>query len=255
MEILEKFKKKLNEGKPVYGPFMISTDPAFVEVAGYSGFDFVILDMEHGPTGFVELQNLIRAAHISNIIPIVRTSDSDEVSISKPLDLGALGVQIPQVTSAAMARACIKAARFFPTGERGMCGFVRAARYSSMGLDDYFREANDIMVIIQLEGQEAIQDIDNIIMVEGIDIIFIGPYDLSQSLGFPGQINHPSVIDAMNKIVKLARSKGIIVGTFTDTPQAAEMWKKAGVQLISYSVDVAIFTNACSQLVKELNRL
>lgn len=255
MEMLNKFKDRLREGKLVFGPFMKTTDPAFIEVAGYSGFDFVILDMEHGPTNFSELQNLIRAALLANVIPIVRTSDATEVSIAKPLDLGALGVQIPQVTSSKMAKACIKAARFFPKGERGVCRFVRAANYSSLPREDYFKKANEILIIIQLEGKEAILDIDNILKVEGIDIIFIGPYDLSQSLGVPGQVSHPIVIEAMNDIVKKARSLGIVVGTFTDTPQSAEMWKKAGVQYISYSVDVGIFTNACSQLVKELNIL
>jgi 4-hydroxy-2-oxoheptanedioate aldolase len=232
---------------------MKSTDPAFIEVAGYSGVDFVIIDMEHGPVCFSELQNLIRAALLANVIPIVRASDSTEISIAKPLDLGALGIQIPQVTSGNMAKACVRAARFFPKGERGVCRFVRAARYSSMPREEYFLTANETLIIIQLEGKEAIVDIDNILKVEGIDIVFIGPYDLSQSLGVPGQVGHPLVTKAMNDIVKRARSLGITVGTFTDTPQAAEMWRKAGVQYISYSVDVGIFTNACTQLVKELN--
>jgi 4-hydroxy-2-oxoheptanedioate aldolase len=253
MEMLNEFKNRLKEGKIVFGPFMKSLDPAFIEVAGFSGFDFVILDMEHGPAGFNELQNLIRAAYIANIIPIVRTSDSSEVSIARSLDLGALGVQIPQVTSGKMANAAVRAARFFPDGERGVCRFVRAAKYSVMPREEYFKKANEILIIIQLEGKEAILDIDNILKVEGIDIIFIGPYDLSQSLGVPGQVSHPVVIEAMNKIVKHARSLGITVGTFTDTPQSAEIWKQAGVQYISYSVDVGIFANACSQLVKELH--
>jgi 4-hydroxy-2-oxoheptanedioate aldolase len=253
MEMLTRFKNRLKEGKNVFGPFMKSTDPAFVEVAGYSGFDFVILDMEHGPATFSELQNLIRAALLANIIPIVRTADSTEISISKSLDLGAFGVQIPQVTSGIAAGACVKAARFFPLGERGVCRFVRAANYSSLPREDYFKSANEVLVIIQLEGKEAILDIENILKVEGIDIIFIGPYDLSQSLGVPGQISHPIVIEAMNDIVKKARSQGIVVGTFTDTLQSAQLWIKAGVQYISYSVDVGIFTNSCSQLVKELN--
>ncbi len=252
MSILNTFKQKLKEGKPVFGPFMKSTDPAFIEIAAYSGFDFVILDMEHGPAGFPELQNLIRAALLSNVIPIVRTPGLAEESISKPLDLGALGVQVPQVTSGEMAEACIEAARFFPQGNRGVCRFVRAADYSSLPREEYFRKANESLVIIQLEGKEAMMDIDNILKIEGIDIVFIGPYDLSQSLGLPGQVNHPEVLEAMNNIVVRARSAGKVVGTFTDTPQAAEMWKKAGVQYLSYSVDVGIFTDACTQLVKAL---
>lgn len=252
MEAISRFKNILKEGKTVFGPFMKSTDPAFIEIAGHSGFDFVILDMEHGPATISELQNLIRGALLANVIPIVRTSDSSEISIARPLDLGALGVQIPQVTSAAMAKACVRAARFYPEGERGVCRFVRAANYSSMPKEEYFLKANEILVIIQLEGKEAIQDIVNILKVEGIDIIFIGPYDLSQSLGVPGQINNPLVIEAMKDIVNRARTLGIVVGTFTDTLESAKMWKGAGVQYISFSVDVGIFSNACSQLVKDL---
>ena len=252
MKLLHEFKNNLKAGKPVFGIFMKSIDPAFVEVAGHAGLDFVILDMEHGTASFSELQNLIRAALLANVVPIVRTSDSSEVSIAKPLDLGAFGVQIPQVSSSEMAKACIKAARFFPKGERGVCRFVRAANYSSLKIDEYFSKANEMLIIIQLEGKEAIKDIDNILKVDGIDVVFIGPYDLSQSLGVPGQLSHPLVIEAMNNIVKRARELNIVVGTFADTLPLAEMWRNAGVQYIAYSVDVGIFTNACSELVKEL---
>ena len=251
--MLNKFKDKLKNGLTVFGPFMKSCDPAFVEIAGHAGFDFVILDQEHGPAGFTELQNLIRAATVANVLPVVRVSDISETAISKPLDLGACGVQIPQVRNSDMAEKCIKAARFFPDGDRGVCRFVRAAKYSSIPREEYFKTANEILVIIQLEGKEAIEDLDNILKVEGIDILFIGPYDLSQSLGVPGQVTHPTVIEAMNKVVKKAKSSGKVIGTFTDTPQLAEMWKKAGVQYISYSVDVGIFTEACASIVKKLN--
>jgi 4-hydroxy-2-oxoheptanedioate aldolase len=122
-----------------------------------------------------------------------------------------------------------------------------------MPREEYFKRANEILVIIQLEGREAIGNLDDILKVEGVDIIFIGPYDLSQSLGVPGQVSNPLVIQEMDKIVKRANALGKVVGTFTDTPQSAEMWRTAGVQYISYSVDVGIFTDACSQLVKRLN--
>jgi 4-hydroxy-2-oxoheptanedioate aldolase len=121
-----------------------------------------------------------------------------------------------------------------------------------MSREEFFRKANEMLIIIQLEGNEAIKDIDSILKVEGIDIVFIGPYDLSQSMGVPGQIDHPLVINAMNDIVKRALPQGVVVGTFTDAIQSAAMWKKAGVQYISYSVDVGIITNACTQLVKDL---
>jgi len=251
--MLNTFKNKLQSGKAVYGPFMKTGDPAFVEIAGYAGFDFVVLDMEHGPVSFENLQNLIRAATIAGVAPIVRTSDSNDISISRALDLGACGVQIPQVQSADEALSCIKAAKFNPDGERGVCRFVRAAKYTAVPRNEYFSMANNALVILQLEGEKAIANLGEILEVKGIDIIFIGPYDLSQSLGYPGQITHPEVINKMKLIVDSAIKKGVVTGTFTDTPDTAKMWQQAGVQYISYSVDVGIFMDACLEIKKKLS--
>jgi len=252
--MLDTFKNKLKAGEVVYGPFMKTLDPAFVEIAGYAGFDFVILDMEHGPVSFENLQNLVRGAVVSGIIPIVRTEDSRDISVSKVLDAGAFGVQIPQIQTAAEVKACINAAKYFPVGQRGVCRFVRAASYSSVPFDRYLPKANKTMIILQLEGRKAIENLDEILEMEGYDIIFIGPYDLSQSLGYPGQVNHPAVIKEMELIVNKAKKRDIIVGTFTDTLSSAKNWRDAGVQYISYSVDVGIFTEACVEIIRKLKK-
>ncbi len=254
MKLLTDFKNRLESGETVFGPFMKTLDPAFVEIAGFAGFDFVILDMEHGPVSFENLHNLIRAAQVSGTVPIVRTSDSGDVSISKALDLGAYGVQIPQVQTAEEAGECVKAGKYFPLGQRGVCRFVRSAGYSSVPREEYFSGANNTLIILQLEGRKALKNIDEILDVDGFDIIFIGPYDLSQSLGYPGQIDHPEVIHEMKKIVEDASKRGVTVGTFTDTLASAKMWKDTGVQYISYSVDVGIFREACVDLIDKLNR-
>jgi len=253
--ILQKFKQKLANGNPVFGPFMKTGDPAFVEIAGYTGFDFVILDMEHGPVSYENLQQLIRGALVAGILPIVRTPDKRIISVSKSLDLGALGVQVPHMQSAEDALSVVSAARFHPIGERGVCRFVRAAAYSSAAAEQYFKNANQSLLIIQLEGKKAIENLDNILGVEGIDILFIGPYDLSQSLGYPGDTDHPEVIGMIRKIVEKARARGKMLGTFTDTLESARKWKDAGIQYLSYSVDVGIFTDACKNLVSNLSRL
>lgn len=253
--MLTSFKKRLHAGEVVFGPFMKTGDPAYVEIAGYAGFDFVILDMEHGPVSYENLQNLIRAAIIAGVAPIVRTPDSRGISVSKALDLGASGVQIPQVHSADEARSCVKAAKFFPLGSRGVCRFVRSAKYSYMSGKEYFVGANDCIVILQIEGEKALERLDDILDVEGIDIIFIGPYDLSQSMGLTGEVSHPAVTKKMEHIVHNARQKGVIVGTFTDTFSAAKKWKNSGVQYISYSVDVGIFMEACVDLTTKLHNL
>jgi len=248
--ILEVFREKLKNGGFVIGPFMKTGDPAFVEIAGHAGFDYVILDMEHGPVSYEQMQNNIRGAVLSGIVPVIRVQELDEAYISKALDIGALGVQIPQVKNSSQARDAVKAAKFHPDGGRGVCRFVRAADYSCMDRYDYFRHANENLVILQLEGEEAIADIDGILEVKGIDIIFIGPYDLSQSLGIPGQTDSPLVMDRMRYIIEKSRSRNIIVGTFVDRPEDIRKWRDAGVQYISYSVDVGIFSDACIKLIK-----
>jgi 4-hydroxy-2-oxoheptanedioate aldolase len=254
MNTLNIFKQKLQKGEPVYGPFMKTGDAAFVECAGHAGFDFCILDMEHGPVDFFNLQNLIRGAETSGILPVVRTYDSSETAISKALDLGAKGIQVPQVQSAEQAREAVKAAKYFPKGERGVCRFVRAANYSATPRNEYFEQANEALVILQVEGKQVINHLDEILAVEGLDILFVGPYDLSQSLGVPGQVSHPTVIEAIKKIAETARKAGVVIGVFCDTFEAATLWRNAGIQYLSWSVDVGIFTDACKSIVEQLKK-
>jgi len=254
MKVLRTFKEKLAKGAPVYGPFMKSVDPAFIECAGFAGFDFVILDMEHGPASFSDLQNLIRGAEAAGVLPVVRTYDSSETAISKALDLGAKGIQVPQVQSADEAKEAVKAAKYFPKGERGVCRFVRAANYSSTPRTEYFEQANEALVILQVEGKQVLNKLDSILNVEGLDILFIGPYDLSQSLGVPGQVSHPTVIEAIREITEQAKKAGVVTGVFCDTFEAAALWRSAGIQYLSYSVDVGIFTEACKTIVEKLIR-
>jgi len=247
------FKDKLNSGEVVYGPFMKTTDPAFVESAGYAGFDFAVLDLEHGPVSFQELQNLIRAAQVSGIFPIVRTPPGNLHRIGAVQDIGAGGVMVPQVLNVQEAMKAVKSAKFHPKGERGVCAFVRAAKYSATESKTYFEESNNNILILQLEGKEALENFDDIIQIPDIDIIFIGPYDLSQSLGVPGQVNHPSVIESMQEIVQKAKSKGQKIGTFVTTIENAKLWRDAGIQLIGYSVDVAIFVEASKSIINQLH--
>lgn len=253
METLRAFKDKLAKGEPVYGPFMKATDAAFVECAGHAGFDFVILDMEHGPAGFSDLQNLIRGAEAAGVLPVVRTYDSSEIAIGKALDLGAKGIQVPQIRSAEEAGDVVKAAKFFPQGERGVCRFVRAARYSATPRNEYFERANEALVILQVEGKQVLNELDGILGVEGLDILFTGPYDLSQSLGVPGQVSHPSVIEAVKHITARAKAAGVVTGVFCDTFEAAALWRNAGIQYLSYSVDTGIYTDACAHIVRRLH--
>jgi len=210
--------------------------------------------MEHGPVSLENMQNNIRAAQIAGILPVVRVRDHQPESISQALDIGAGGIQVPQITNAEEAYKAVCSAKYYPEGERGVCRFVRAANYSSTERSKYFREANNSLLILQLEGKEAISNLNEIFEVKGYDIIFVGPYDLSQSLGVPGEISNPIVLEKIEFIVQQAKSKGIVVGTFLDQLQSLSLWKELGLQYFCYSVDVGIYYEACRDLYQELNK-
>ncbi|MGF1638124.1 MAG: HpcH/HpaI aldolase/citrate lyase family protein [Cyclobacteriaceae bacterium] len=245
------FKQKILGGA-VIGSFSKTEDPAIIEAMGYAGFDFVILDLEHGPNSISSLQGLIRAAQLTQILPIVRIKENNFQMAAEVLDIGAGGIQIPQVTTAQEAMAVINAARYAPEGNRGVCRFVRAADYSSADRFQYFKEANEAIIILQIEGSQAMANLESILKVEGFDVIFIGPYDLSQSMGLTGQIDHPRVVGEMERIVTLCKSKNIAVGTFVDTKENARRWKNTGTKYIAYSVDTGLMYEKCKEIIKEI---
>jgi len=241
-------RERLRQGDVLVGIFCKTTAPEFIEVIGHAGFDFCILDQEHGPVSLETLQHLVRAAEVSGVLPIVRTRDMSPESVAQPLDLGAAGVQVPQVSSKAEAEAVVDAAKFSPQGHRGVCRFVRAARFSALDRAAYFASANERLVILQLEGTH-LSEYEKIAEIPGVDILFIGPYDLSQALGIPGQIEHPRVLEEMQKIIAIAKAKSKTVGVFADSLTQTQRWIQAGVQYIAYSVDVGLFFSACRDTV------
>lgn len=240
-------RRRLQAGETLIGLFCKTTAPEFIEVIGHAGFDFCVLDMEHGPANLETIQHLTRAAEVSGLLPIVRTRDRAPESIAQPLDLGVAGVQIPQIASKAEAEAVVDAAKFAPLGHRGVCRFVRAAQFSALDRSAYFAQANEALVILQLEGTH-LHEYEKIADIPGVDILFIGPYDLSQALGVPGQIEHPRVLDEMRKIISVAKNKNKTIGVFADSTAQTRRWIDAGVQYIAYSVDVGLFYLACRDL-------
>ena len=242
------FKAQLKK-QSVIGPFSKTSDPALIEAIGYSGFDFVVLDLEHGPNSVQTLQNLIRACQVSGLFPIVRVKENPVTVIGEVLDVGVGGIQVPQITNADEAHRIIRLAKFAPDGMRGVCRYVRAADYSSAERFKYFKEANETLVILQLEGKQALDNIDEILEVPGIDILFIGPYDLAQSLNVPGEVDHPLVTEMTKKIVEKSSKHDIVIGTFMESVENARNWERLGIGYLCYSVDVGLFTEKCRETV------
>jgi 4-hydroxy-2-oxoheptanedioate aldolase len=247
----QRFRKLISE-RLVVGTFSKSQDPAFIEIIGHAGFDFVVLDLEHGPNTVLSLQNLIRAAEVTGLFPIVRVKEDTPSLISEVLDVGAAGIQVPQIGSKNEAEEVLQAARFTPLGMRGVCRFVRAADYSSLDRYEYFARANTTVIVMQLEGVSAVENLQEILSVPGWDIAFIGPYDLSQSLGVTGQVDDPRVTQMMKTVVDECVKRNVVVGTFVDTLEEARKWSAAGVKYLCYSVDVGLFTEKCHEIVRSL---
>jgi 4-hydroxy-2-oxoheptanedioate aldolase len=252
IELARRLREKLSHGC-VFGIFSKTSDPAFIEITGYAGFDFVILDLEHGANSVQTIQNLIRAAEIAGVTPVVRVKEDTLSVIEEVLDIGAAGVQIPHVNNAERVKRVLQVAKFAPLGERGVCRFVRAARYSSMDRFQYFREANEALVIIHIEGREGLEGLPGILDTGGVDVVFIGPYDLSQSLGVHGQVEHERVISTIREIVEMCKEKNVAVGTFVESVEWAMKWRLLGIRYIAYSVDVGLFYEKCCEIVGKLS--
>ena len=243
-------KRKLKQGEIVIGPFMNCAYPAFIEICGHAGFNFAIIDMEHGPLHPLAAEDLCRAADCVGLAPIVRVRKNDGPQIQRALDIGSAGVQIPQIETKTDAETAVQNAKYSPLGTRGLSFATRAGLYTAAGTNITDELNAESLLIIHIEGKRGIDNLEEILSVPHIDVIFLGPYDISQSLGIPGQVRDSRVIDLMKAAVKTIRNAGIAAGTFADNPEIAKQWIDAGVQYIGLGVDVAIFLRACQSLVK-----
>jgi 2-keto-3-deoxy-L-rhamnonate aldolase RhmA len=208
-------KQKLRDGKPVFGVMITFPSPPVVEMLGYMGFDWVLIDNEHGSITVDISEDMIRAAELTGIAPIVRPVANRPEVIAPFLDRGAWGVQVPHVNTREEAEAAVAACKYFPEGQRGSFSRGRPAEYGLSGksTQDYFAQANaNTLVCLMLEEVVAIDNIGEIVKVKGVDVLFIGSGDLSQSMGHPGQQAHPEVLAVMEKGVKRIRDAGIAAG-------------------------------------------
>ena len=208
-------KEKVLAGEPAVGVSVMIPSPQIVEILGHLGFDWVLIDCEHGAISPDQVETLAMAAAAAGIVPIARPPTSSPAAITQILDRGVAGVQVPHVSSAAEACRVVEAARYAPLGSRGLAVGTRAASYGLRGsLAEHVTDANrDTLVCLQLEDVEALGNLDAITAVEGVDVVFVGPSDLSQSLGYPGNIAHPAVQDALHTALARITAAGKVAGT------------------------------------------
>jgi len=247
-------RKIITEGSCAYGMFAGLGEPALVEMMGYAGLDFVVIDTEHSGNTMEQVYALTRAAEVSGITPIMRVTENSPGMILRALDAGAAGVLVPQVNSAEEAAAVVRAARYAPQGERGLAGVVRAARYGFIPLPTYLAGANrENLVITQVEHIDAVNNLDEILAVEGLDGIFVGPTDLSQSMGITGKFADPELRRVIHAVIEKTRRTDKWAGIFCLDAEDAAYWKAAGAQFLTIAMDSMIFASGMRRLVKQIH--
>ena len=239
---------KLAAGQPatIVAPFANSA--GLVELLGHMGFDGVFLDCEHGPTGWEDLEHMIRAAEVAGYSSVVRVQQNDAAIITRTLDRGAGGIQVPHVNTAAQAEAAVQGAKYAPLGHRGWSGWR-----SVFGMDiaGYAEQANaETLVAIMLEETEALDNLGEILQVEHVDVFFVAPGDLAQSMGLPGQMDHPRVKTAIDDALRRIRAAGRPAGTLT-TPATLDHYLELGVQFLYVGI-ASLLAPGATQFVQRV---
>jgi 2-keto-3-deoxy-L-rhamnonate aldolase RhmA len=245
------FRARLLQGDLLIGTMITLTSPEVAEIMAEVGFDWLFLDAEHSVFEARELQAALQAAGATACV--VRLPIAAEVPIKKALDVGAAGIIAPQVNSAAQAEQVVRMAKYAPAGARGV-GIGRAHRYG-LKLREYIADANQrTAVIVQAEHIDAVRNIESIVRVEGIDAVLIGPYDLSASLGRLGQVDHPDVTQAIDRVTEVCLQAGVRLGIFGVSADAVKPYMDRGYTLIVAGVDTMLLGQAAGNLLAHLKQ-
>jgi 4-hydroxy-2-oxoheptanedioate aldolase len=204
-------KKILREGGLALGTYTGGiADPQIVEIIGHAGFDAAFIDMEHTSFDLRDVQLMVMAAERVGITPIVRTPGFDPPFILRLLDMGVQGIQLPHVSDARAAREAVKAVRYAPMGERGMAGASRAADFGKISVTDHMEQSNrEITLAVMIEDLPSLEEIDAIASTEGIDIVAVGPSDMSRALGVSGTANHPKLVAVVERVAAAVHKGGV----------------------------------------------
>ncbi len=222
-------KAKLAEGKPVFGCFIRYAEPSLVEYVAMLGWDFLVFDAEHGTLQPAEVENLCRAAELRGVTPLARVTTNQPHTILRFLDTGIHGVQIPWVNTPEGVEQAVQSVKYVPRGLRGLAG-TRASEWGlGEPLDAYVERANrETLVVIHIETREAVDAIEDFVAIDGVDVLYLGPTDLSQSLGHPGNPGHPDVVAAMDRVAKVVVPSSKVLGIYAGSAEMTRDWLARG---------------------------
>lgn len=240
-------KAKLKAGETVHGCFVRYPEPTLIEMLGYYGWDFIMFDGEHSTITPRDCEQLARAAELQNVTPLVRVTTNQQPVILRFMDTGVMGAMVPMINNVADAEAAVRSIKYAPRGQRGLAG-VRAAAFGQVpgfNFKNYIVEANnETLVIAQVETAAAVDALPDIVQIPDIDVIFIGPTDLSQSVGVPGELQHPAVQELFDRIISIVTASDKALGILVPNAEAAKQWQARGARFVLVVMD-ALLGPAC----------
>jgi len=221
------------------------------EILSLASIDFVAIDMEHGPIDIADLRAMVPVYKKSGTPVILRVASSDFPFISKVLDIGVDGVMLPRVHTADEAKRIAEASKFAPLGLRGVGGPCAADEYGNVDIHTFIESENErVLTIVQIETEQAVENLNEILDVEGIDLFYIGPFDLSQALGVTGMVDHPLVVETIQRVIDKAKEKGKTIGMHGASPDFIKFWRERGVHFFTYGVDSVLFKQGVENAYK-----
>ncbi len=246
LEKVRAIRTALRSGSASIGSWMQIPDSNIAEIMGRAGYQWVAIDMEHGPVSVSQLPDIFRALELGGTLPLARVASPLPINCRQALDQGAAGVVIPMISSAPQLQAIISECHWPPRGRRGV-GFQRANVFGKF-FDAYVQEAQESLVVAQIEHIEAVNNLEAIVKVEGLDAIMIGPYDLSASLGITGEFENKKYKDVLTKILEVCAKHKMPCGIHVVQPDTKmlEQRIKEGYTFIAYGVDTVFLNNGAS---------
>ncbi len=237
------FIERVRDAQPTRGTFLNLGSPLVAEVCALSGFDWLLVDLEHGAGGEEALVGQILAGAAHGVPVVVRVESAERIRVGHVLDLGALGVMFPRLDHAAEVVEAIRHLWYPPRGDRGVAGYNRARRF---GADPRSNdEVNDeVLGIVQIESASALAEVDAIAALEGVDVLFVGPSDLSTSLGIPGELQSPTFLAALERVATAATRAGKAAGILTGDPAGAPWYHEHGFSFVAVASDSALLRSA-----------
>ncbi len=241
-------KDALKNKETTIGSWITLAHPAIVEIMAKAGFDWLVVDMEHSAITISEAEELIRVIELCGVVPLVRISSNDSVQIKRVMDAGANGVIVPMVCTKGDAIAAINAVKYPPVGTRGV-GLARAQGYG-LEFEKYKEWVNkESIVIVQIEHIDAVNNLEEILSTDGVDGFIVGPYDLSGSLGRPGEFEHSDVINALKRVRAISEKMHVASGFHVIPPEYKDVLKKIreGYSFVAFSLDTLFLGNSCKE--------